>query len=278
MRIASWVAMLCVACLAMSAAADDLGFPLEILKPDGGGPFPAVVMLHDCSGLGPRSRGAPRRWAKELLAHGYVVAIPDSFSTRGFPNGTCTDPSPKRVEVGPFKRVEDAYRTLEHLRALPYVKGDRIGVMGGSHGGSTTLATIATGPRDSKPERKKHGFAAAVALYPGCDIGKPAFDKWYQTLTPLLILSGELDDWTPAKPCEALVESAKAHGSDATIKVYPGAHHSFDNDKPERYVATRNNAHAILGKGATTGGNPAAWKDSIVQVDAFFARHLGDRP
>src|SRR5689334_13741478 len=58
--------------------------PATLIKPDGDGPFPAVVMMHDCSGLGPRSSGAPRRWADELVGQGYVVAIPDSFSTRGF--------------------------------------------------------------------------------------------------------------------------------------------------------------------------------------------------
>ena len=72
-----------------------ISIPLEILKPDGPGPFPAVVMLHDCSGLGPRSSGAPRRWARELVGRGYVVAIPDSFSTRGFPGGVCSDPAPR---------------------------------------------------------------------------------------------------------------------------------------------------------------------------------------
>ena len=33
--------------------------PVTLLKPDGPGPFPAVVIMHDCSGLGPRSSGAP---------------------------------------------------------------------------------------------------------------------------------------------------------------------------------------------------------------------------
>src|SRR5438094_8590336 len=72
--------------------------PIRIDKPDGAGPFAAIVILHDCSGLGPRSSGAPARWAKTLVAQGYVVAIPDSFSTHGFPAGVCLDPSPSRVE------------------------------------------------------------------------------------------------------------------------------------------------------------------------------------
>src|SRR2546422_11324404 len=70
--------------------------PITLSKPDGPGPFPAVVIMHDCSGLGPRSSGAPDRWAKELLGRGYVVLIPDSFTTRGHPDGGCTDPSPSR--------------------------------------------------------------------------------------------------------------------------------------------------------------------------------------
>jgi hypothetical protein len=33
-----------------------LEIPFTLSKPAGDGPFPAVVILHDCSGLGPRSR------------------------------------------------------------------------------------------------------------------------------------------------------------------------------------------------------------------------------
>ena len=250
--------------------------PIEVMKPDGAGPFPAVVMLHDCSGLGPRSSGSPRRWASELVAHGFVVAIPDSFSTRGFPGGVCTDPSPTRIEVGPFRRVPDAYDALDHLRSLPYVDAARIGVMGGSHGGSSTLATIVTYARDNaqRAERKRHGFAAAIALYPACNIGQPSLITAYASPVPLLILTGELDDWTPAAPCVELVGTAKRNGSPAEIKVYPGAHHAFDSRGPVRFVAERNNANAPGGKGATTGGNPEAWSDSIRRVEDFLAKHL----
>src|SRR2546422_11726069 len=111
--------------------------PITLSKPDGPGPFPAVVIMHDCSGLGPRSSGAPDRWAKELLGRGYVVLIPDSFTTRGFADGVCTVASTRGIDVSPERRARDAYAALAHLRALSYVDGSRVGLMGGSHGGST---------------------------------------------------------------------------------------------------------------------------------------------
>jgi dienelactone hydrolase len=58
------------------------------------------------------------------------------------------------------------------------------------------------------------------------------------------------------------------------ITVYPGAHHSFDSDRPVRFVAARVNGNARGGRGATTGGDAAAWADSIRRVGEFFDRHL----
>jgi dienelactone hydrolase len=276
------VALLAGACAAPPAnvAAPEpvstLPFPVEVLKPQGAGPFPAVVMLHDCSGLGPRSSGAPRRWARELLRQGYVVALPDSFSTRGFPDGVCSDPSPGRVNVAPLRRVADAYDTLDYLRGLAYVDAKHVGVMGGSHGGTSTLASIALSGRDSErmAGRRREGFAAAVALYPGCAVGNPRWNTEYKPAAPVLILAGELDDWTPAAACVQLASIALREAAPVRIKVYPGAHHSFDSANPVRYVATRINANAPGGRGATTGGDPAAWADSIREVTDFLAQHL----
>src|ERR1051325_1257864 len=116
--------------------------PTTPLRPDGPGPFPAVVILHDCSGLGPRSSGAPGRWAKELVARGYLVMLPDSFTPRGVPDGVCITPPPRGTDVSPDRRARDAFAALAQLRQRPDVDGTRVGIMGGSHGGSSTLATM----------------------------------------------------------------------------------------------------------------------------------------
>ncbi len=254
--------------------------PLTVARPAGAGPFPAVVILHDCSGLGPRSSGAPERWSRELVAHGYVTLLPDSFTTRGHPDGVCTDGRPSRGEVAPARRALDAYAALVHARALPFVDGRHVGLMGGSHGGSTTLAALAAADGDGDPlaRAQRGGFAAAVALYPGCRARyggwRPDADGAYRPVAPLLILIGDRDDWTPAAPCEALVRSTRDGPHPAEIVVYPGARHSFDSDRPVRYVATRVNMNAPGGRGATTGGDPPAWADSIRRVTEFFDRTL----
>jgi hypothetical protein len=49
------------------------------------------------------------------VRQGYVIAIPDSFSTRGHAGGVCVDPSPTRNEVSPLRRVPDAYEALAYL-------------------------------------------------------------------------------------------------------------------------------------------------------------------
>jgi dienelactone hydrolase len=267
------------------AAAEMPQLPFTLSKPAGDGPFPAVVILHDCSGLGPRSSGAPWRWSSELTRLGYVTIWPDSFAPRGKPAGACTDTSLPRVT--PDQRAADAYAALAHLRSLRFVDSRRVAVMGGSHGGSSTLATIVATPENAG--RANAGFAAAIALYPNCGRimgawsvkrskgwGGPVtgYSGVFKPLAPLLILIGERDDWTPPEPCRRLAAAAQAAGHPVEVVVYPGAHHSFDSAAPVRHVAERINVNSPTGLGATTGGNAEAWADAITRVERHLARHL----
>jgi dienelactone hydrolase len=96
----------------------------------------------------------------------------------------------------------------------------------------------------------------------------------YKPGAPLLILVGEKDDWTPAEPCRQLAERSRGAGLPVSVRIYPGAHHSFDSNAPVRFVQERMNGNAPGGRGATTGGNADAWADSRVEVTRFFASHL----
>ncbi len=261
--------------------------PFRLVRPAGGAPLPAVVVMHDCSGLGPHSSGSPLRWARKLVASGYVVMIPDSFTPRGFPDGVCANDHAQAASA--FVRSGDARAALAYLRALPYVDAAHIGLMGGSHGGSTTLATMLD--HEDAQAGSERGFAAAIAFYPGCGF---SYGPWraarrsepdrlildfagvYKPAAPLLILIGEEDDWTPAAYCQKLADAAQGAGYPVSIKVYPGALHAFDSNFKVTYNPDRNNANKPGGRGATTGGDPIAWADAEKQVAAFFGRYLKD--
>lgn len=58
----------------------------DLAKPDGAGPFPAVVGLHGRAGMHDTTK---QRLAEHLVARGYVVLLVDSYATRGI-NHACT--------------------------------------------------------------------------------------------------------------------------------------------------------------------------------------------
>lgn len=269
---------------------DDI--PYVLRKPDGNGPFPAIVLMHDCSGMGVQSgSGIEDRWAQELVGQGYVTLMPDSFSGRGFPQGVCKVQAKDRASLKnvPLLRAQDALTALAYLRTLPYVDGKHIGIMGGSHGGMSTVATIALQDQRVGPG---NGFTSAVALYPVCEgswwqgvevrrtprTGQGPFvyshAKPFNPGAPMLILAGELDDWTPAGFCQELTKASEGSKYPIRITIYPGAHHAFDTGRPVARNQQFANTYSEGGWGATTGGNPAAWADAEVQVRDFFAKTL----
>ena len=138
-----------------------------LFKPAGQGPFPAVVALHGCSGLFTQAGRFQKRdwdWAKRLQGFGYVALFPDSLTPRGVQE-ICT-----RKDIGgtmPFReRPRDAYGALKWLQSQPFVRKDRVGLLGWSNGGSTVLSAINVKSR-ARPAGLMDDFRVAVAFYPG---------------------------------------------------------------------------------------------------------------
>src|SRR5919201_28404 len=67
---------------------EDIGGGLRgiLYRPEGAGPFPAVVALHGCGGLFNRYGKLVSRfadWGDRLAAAGLAVLFPDSYGARG---------------------------------------------------------------------------------------------------------------------------------------------------------------------------------------------------
>jgi dienelactone hydrolase len=94
-----------------------------------------------------------------------------------------------------------------------------MGVIGFSHGGSTTM--IAALASEVPIERGGRAFRAAIAYYPFCRTltGRAQF------ATDTLILIGKDDDWTPAERCAKLVEATiSTHRMHRQSKSIPARH------------------------------------------------------
>lgn len=182
-----------------------------LTKPDGHGPFPAVVLLHSCLGL-PRDRSAI---GKMIASWGYVALFVDDFGTRGLKQ-TCTVDFPEGVA--------DAYGALNYVARFAFVDKTRIAAVGYSQGADTAL-TIASSRYASafvSPQGAK--FKAAAAFYPPCTNQGNA-----RLALPTLILVGERDDVTPAADCARLASAQPRSISKLKLIVLAGADHAFDN-------------------------------------------------
>ena len=171
----------------------------ELLTPQGGGPFPAVVVMHGCDGVSAHTRA----WAQRLVGWGYAALIVDSFRPRGMSN-VCS----QALSVSPSTRAGDAVAAKAYLQSLPNIAKGRTGLIGFSHGGWAALAAAGS-------------FTAVVAYYPWCSGHVPA---------NTLVLIGSADDWTPSQRCS---------GSSANLKVYSGATHAFDARIDTTYLGHR---------------------------------------
>lgn len=237
--------------------------------PEGDGPFPAVILMHGCSGL--RSNGyraAPvasqyQGWTAEWLSRGYVVMLVDSFWPRyeahpelyvedaGGNPADFIDSSLKECSNGTLginevtQRAYDAHAAKEYLLTASGVDIDpeRIFLQGWSHGASSAMAAMHEEHAGGTAE-----FRAAVVSYPGCSVYGAMPDV--RPVGPLLMLHAELDPlYSNSTYCEDQVRSAHDAGFDGFFEmaVYAGADHSF-----EIAGGAANDAAAIHARATTT--------------------------
>lgn len=225
-----------------------------IYKPEGVGPFPSVIVLHDSGGVSSKDVS----YAKKLASWGYVAIVPDSFGSRGLGQlRTNVD------AVGARQRVQDTTGAAEYLATLPYVQKGNIGVLGFSHGGWTIMKGV-----QENAYWGAAGIKGAVAYYPYCTAPD---DK--NVVLPLRILIGENDDWTRAQRCKDVVAVAR-NPSLIQATYYPGVYHSFDCGCPTAFMPGQAEGKVITRR---VEGNSSATRDAEAQTKAFFDRLLQGR-
>lgn len=122
-------------------------------KPEGDGPFSAIVYLHGCDGLSEDAR--------TYNARGYVSLMLDSFATRGIKNA-CTQVTPGLL----LTRQGDALGALSYLSSLPFVDSQRIAVIGYPQGAIVALQLASNHQAEIFDVPRDRTFKAAVAYLP----------------------------------------------------------------------------------------------------------------
>ena len=204
--------------------------------PDGHGPFPGVVVIHEAYGVNDNIRDITRRFADA----GYAALAADLFGDRN--RAICMARYMTGMLLGSVNRygVQDLKAALTYLAKLPEVDAQRLGAIGFCMGGSFAIAWACTDSRlkaiapfyaaNPRPIDVVKRACPVVGSYPGRDFTAGAGRSLDAALT--------------------------RHGIAHEIKIYPESRHSFANDRGGAY-------------------DQEAADDSWRRVLTFFGEQLG---
>lgn len=231
----------------------NITLPVYLAKPNGGGPWGAVIILQEIFGVNGHIRDVTERIARE----GYVALAPALYHRQapGFEAGY----TPDDIKVGRQYKVKtkadellsDIQATIDYAHTLPQVKGGGVGCIGFCFGGH--VAYLAATLADT----------CAIASFYGAGIpdqvfgpGPVALARTPQITGTLHCFFGTEDASIPAEAVgeirTALVQANVNH----QIFEYEGAGHGFFCDRRGSY-------------------NSDAAADAWEKVKRLFAETLG---
>jgi dipeptidyl aminopeptidase/acylaminoacyl peptidase len=225
---------------------------------------PALIFL--IGGPGGHNNFSWDPFKQYLAQQGYVVLAPNYRGSGGYGKKfeSLNDFDSSRGEV------KDIAAAAEYLKSLPSVDGARLGVWGGSHGGTLTMQSITRYPRLFRAAVNMYGVVNRETYVQRSDkLGRsywlrfmggppplsPELYDFSNTLqlvkeleTPLLVLHGDADPRVPPFESRQLVDELKKFGKVHDAHFYPGEPHGFR--KPENRI------------------------DAYTRIAAWFARYL----
>jgi dienelactone hydrolase len=260
---------------------------VDLYLPEGEGPFGCVLALHGSIGWADHHQDHVNGWIEAGLA----VCKVHSFTSRSI-DSTVDD----QLSVTHAMMLVDAFNTRAVLEKDSRIA--KVGIAGWSLGGTVALYSTWS------PLMEALGapFDAHLPFYPAAHL-RPEIQSWSDS--PILILHGEADDWTPLHFVEGLMPQLP----NATLHVYPGAHHSFDCEKEltwlpkavhlnKRTARIDKNGHMsgnlfwgirwplnqrwqrrwviriLRNRGAHVRGDPTARADALIRAREFFIQQL----
>lgn len=205
--------------------------------PQGSGPHPALVVIHEWWGL--------NDWIKQEAAgyasQGYVTLAVDLYRGKVADNPETAHELMRGLPQD--QGVRDLVAATHWLASRKDVKADRIGAEGWCMGGGYALQLAIAEPK-----------LKAVAI----NYGALATDKADLAKIHAAVLGnfGGKDQGIPPESVHAFQASMQSMGKPVDAKVYPDSGHAFENP------------------GNKTGYRPDDAADALARVDHFFEANL----
>jgi len=181
-----------------------------LYTPQGKGPFPALVVIHEWWGLTP--------WVKEQAAkladQGYVTLAIDLYRGK---STTSPDEAHELMRGVPEDRAKrDLQAAFNYLASLKDVDAKRIGAIGWCMGGGYALDLTVGEPR----------LAASVINYGHLATERSTLEKIQASI---LGIFGGQDRGISVDSVRNFEQQMKALGKSVEIKIYTYAGHAFEN-------------------------------------------------
>ncbi len=225
------------------------GRTVLVVKPEGEGPWPGVVMLHEIFGLDE----VMRRLAARVAAMGYLVLAPDLLGQGPWLRCVRSAFTAFSAREGkPFELIEAC---RQQLLVRPDCTG-KVGAIGFCFGGGFALLLAAD------------GYQAVSVNY---GMIPDDIDAIAAKAGPIVASYGGRDRM--ARDVPKLETALAAHEVPHDVKVYPPAGHCFLNDAPVGPLPMRVLTRPLkLASGV--GPEPGSAEDAWGRIESFFAVHL----
>ncbi len=207
-----------------------------LVKPQGEGPFPAVLVIHENRGLNPYIEDVARRVAVE----GFLALAPDGLSPIGGYPGNDEDGKIMQKSLDKSKLFTDLLNSAKFLKNNDF-SNSKLGATGFCYGGGIVNKLAVSMGSDLHAGVPFYGVA-------------PKTENVEKIQAPLMLQYAQDDPRVNATQ-EGYTSALESHNKSFIVHTYEGTRHGFHNNSTPRF----NEAQAKI-----------AWERTV----SFFKKHL----
>ncbi len=180
-----------------------------LAEPEGDGPFPAVILIHEWNGLVDRVRQV----ADEMAAQGYVALAADLYQGRVGENADQNRQLVGETQADPQRVIDNLNAAAAFLRARGDVTG-KLATMGWCFGGGVALSYAIGGEHHD-----------GTAIFYGSLVTDP--ERLQAIDHPIYGTFAENDRGIPPEQVSEFAEALRSIGIENDIHVYDAVNHGF---------------------------------------------------